>query len=270
MATKKKYRLPIYLRNKMGRGFERTFDNIRERYDNFVQKKLEISHDIFFAINDDKHIIDKVKCMTNFVKWQPCVDKHHPIVKQNDYKSEYDTFVYNTQIMHILYQLKTDSQLGCYYETRVFNACLLKCNTVLNEYVCVLLHKKLQRVLVDNKCEYWVYYDSNQKYQYSFEIQDIRVDTEGVKCSLLIKMSADYMKSVQQQIIDAGGDVEDCIIAKNEVYKMKRDMFDFLKAARRVITPLTRTYEKSYSKTWAFPQPEWNGQNAGKSFKDIK
>ena len=150
MASKRKYRLPIYLRNKLGRGFERTFNDMRKPYDKLVEAKLETCHDIFFSINDkNSNVVDRVQCMTDFIHWQPCIDKNRPPVLPERYCSEYDTFVKYAYVVKPALCDKIDVH-GNYQETQVGNVCLLECKEVMSEYVCELLPKRIQKLLVDN------------------------------------------------------------------------------------------------------------------------
>jgi len=279
MASKIKYRLPIYLRNKLGRGCERTFDKIRDKYDEFVADKYKVCRDFFYTYTyDAKSVgIDAYKVFKQFIKWQPYVDKNHPILSQNDYKSEYDTFMSNAYIIenHLILRKYDDYKEVYFFETRVKNVALFNTSVVFSEDVSVVLYNKLKQILKDNKCAYWVFYPEDtqsdiSQYEFVLDLSNLTITEDNVMCPILLQFDEDYLKSICKKIEDAGGDVQDYKdIAYPEVYKIKRRLFTYLRACRKVIKPICKKFEKSYAKAWNVEQPNWNGVNAKKSFKDL-
>jgi len=263
MATKKKYRLPIDLRNKMGRKFERTYDKIRDRYDNFVQKKLECCYDVFYMTKFVNESFEEI------LKWQPFVDKHHPLVK-TEVHSEYDSFFKTYKMYEPVRQYNSQSGHP-YYEFKLSSILLYECKVVMSEEVCHILGNKLDRLLTDNGYRHQEYKLklSTEVSEFSFTHSNVSVNEDGVICTLYVRLDQGYVNYVRQQVKEAGGDVEDYVIMKDAIYRLKRSLYDYLSACRYLITPLTQRFEKAYSKTCS-PQPYWNGENAGKSFKDLK
>lgn len=263
MATKKKYRLPVDLRNKMGRKLERTFDKIRDRYDDFVQKKLECCYDLFFMT---KFVNESFK---EILKWQPFVDKHHPLVK-TEVHTEHDSF-FKIYQMYSPVQQGTSQSGHPYYEFKLSWILLYECKVIMSEEVCSILGNKLEKLLVDNGYRYQEYKlkSSTEVSEYSFAMSNVSVNEDGVICTIRVQLDQGYVNHIRQQVKEAGGDVEDYVIMKDEIYRIKRSLHEYLSACRYLITPLTQRFEKAYSKTCS-PQPYWNGENAGKSFKDLK